>query len=81
MRIEHNKIIFSTGHEVSIFGEALSITPPEFNDNEWYAGYGEDGELVLNTNYDDPDLLTSEEQREMADYMIALWQRFKASVT
>jgi len=80
MRLERNKIVFSSGREIDIFGEAISITPPEF-DGEWYAGYGADGMLVLNTIYDDPNLLTSEEQREMADYMITLWQRFKASVT
>ena len=74
MEISEDKTIFSTGKEVytncGIIG--LSLSDPA--DSDWQVSEGYDGGFGGYCTED----LTSEERVELANYMIDLWQQFKA---
>ena len=76
---EDGKLILSSGRECYTNRHILGLRP---NDDTVYEGY--DGELSWGKSIVDgvvlPDDLTVAERAEIADHVIALWQRWRAGV-
>jgi len=62
-------LIFSTGKGIYTNCGFVGICP-KGEDGVWWMSEGYDG-------YIDHEELTDEEKKELADYMIGLWQQFK----
>ena len=61
-------ILECTGNTFSANQRLISISPEDYSVSEGY-----DGEIGARSDF------TVEERRELADYMIGLWQTFKES--
>lgn len=72
MKIVDDKLVLSSGREVYCFSGMIGI------DEELDIGYGSDGGLLPDDYADQP--WTIQERAELADYMIELWTRYKASI-
>ncbi len=72
--------ILSTGKEINANHGLISLE--ELENNEWAIMEGYDGSIDYPTwnEEDEPRNLTREERIEVADYMIALWERFKKEI-
>ena len=71
MKIELGNAIFSTGKYVYVNEGIVGLAAPGGTDHTgggWVVAQGYDGGF---------DKLTKNEQIELADYMISLWQNFK----
>ena len=66
------RIIFSTGKRVYAYAGIIGLG---IEDGEFTLTYGYDGQIP-----DDDTKLTAEERRELADYMITLWQQYRGSI-
>jgi len=74
MKIDYDKIIFANGKELYAMTGVIGI------DNALEITYGYDGGIYKHGDYpdvDDPECMTEEERIELADHMIATWERFK----
>ena len=80
MRLKNGRMTFNTGKVLNDDGEIIGLG----NDREVYTGY--DSVLFVPAHkvedWEDSDQmgqLTANEQRELADYMIARWHEFRDS--
>jgi hypothetical protein len=74
MKIEKDEIVFSTGKRIYAFDGIIGI------DDELDPSYGSDGGIEI-FDWEDGRVVISlshAERRELADYAIALWQKFAA---
>jgi hypothetical protein len=77
----------STGREFSAFDGRLSVSPDRVDDPDnapaTFCSYGSDGSIIdswfMYCGELNKDCWTLAERAEVADYMIALWEQFKAA--
>jgi len=78
---DSNIFILSTGREISANRGIIGLSEPG-KDGEWEISEGYDGEIF--STWDDwrneGDRLAPGEQREIAEYMINLWKRFRENI-
>jgi hypothetical protein len=71
MRIEGDTIIFSSGREFYANRGVIGLS------DDLYVSQGYDGGLDAWPSEGTTHFMTPEERRELADYMIALWTKFR----
>jgi hypothetical protein len=78
--IDGSDIVFSSGRRAYCFNGNFSVE--ELDDGTFRVRYGYDDSLAWPDNdYLDPEeRLTSDDIREVADMMIARWQRLRAAL-
>ncbi len=79
MKVEKDKIIFSSGKEDYANRGIIGLSEP--SEEGWVISEGYDG-FIYDDCWEDAydEKLTREEKIELADYMITLWLRFRTDV-
>ena len=83
MKFEDDKIVFSSGRTAYANRGIVGLSEPD--EGGWQISEGYDGGLWHTGSDDwreegDPNKLSPDDLRELADHMIDMWQRFKVSI-
>lgn len=77
MKFEQDEIVFSSGRRCYVHAQVVGISP------DLELSYGYDGGIpwpIKEWRVTDAETLTAADVRELADYMIAQWQKFRETL-